>query len=65
MNEWALSHRRPAASPVAFAFRPPRTHWLALLFVLAGIALPDCCLNGRHAFGAGMDVFDAICRAQT
>lgn len=59
MNEWMLSHRRPA-----YAFGPPRIHWLALLFVLAGIALPDCCLNGHHMFGAGMDSFGPICRAQ-
>jgi hypothetical protein len=46
------------------AFRAPSAHWLALLVVLAGIALPDCCLNRRHAFGAGMDTFGAICRVR-
>ena len=46
------------------AFPAPSAHWLALLVVLAGIALPDCCLNGRHIFGVGMDSFGPICRAR-
>lgn len=45
-------------------FRTPSAQWLAMLVVLTGIALPDCCLNGRHMFGAGMDSFGAICRAR-
>jgi hypothetical protein len=36
---------------------------LALLLAIAVMVLPDCCLNGRHAFGAGMDAFGPICRA--
>jgi len=38
-------------------------HWLALFVVLAGMALPDCCLTGHHMFGAGMESFGPICRA--
>lgn len=37
--------------------------WLALFAVLAGMATPDCCLAGRHMFGAGMDEFGPICHA--
>ena len=38
-------------------------HWLALLILMAGMALPDCCLTGHHLFGAGMESFGPICRA--
>jgi hypothetical protein len=57
MNELAspISRRRT---------RAPRARWLALFLFLAGIALPDCCLNGSHAFGSGMQTFGAICRAK-
>ena len=64
MNASTLSGGRPCALPVGLAFLAPSAHWLALLVVLAGIALPDCCLNGRHMFGAGMDSFGPICRAR-
>jgi hypothetical protein len=37
--------------------------WLALALLFAGLVLPDCCLNGRHAMGSGMDAFGAICHA--
>jgi hypothetical protein len=37
--------------------------WLALFAVVAAMATPDCCLTGRHLFGAGMDAFGPICRA--
>ena len=37
--------------------------WFALALLLAALVLPDCCLNGRHAFGAGMEAFGPICRA--
>jgi hypothetical protein len=40
-----------------------RARWLALFLFLAGIALPECCLSGSHAFGPGMETFGAICRA--
>jgi hypothetical protein len=51
---------------IALAHPHPRPlhHWLALIVVLAGIALPDCCLNGRHLFGAGMETFGPICHAR-
>lgn len=37
--------------------------WFAIALAFAALILPDCCLNGRHAFGAGMDAFGPICRA--
>ena len=51
MHEWAF----PAPNV-------PGLRWLALIVLITGIGLPDCCLNGSHAFGAGMDGFGAICR---
>jgi hypothetical protein len=42
----------------------PVARWLALFLFLAGIALPDCCLNGSHAIGSSMERFGAICRAR-
>ena len=42
----------------------PVARWLGLFLLLAGIALPDCCLNGSHAIGSGMGSFGAICRAR-
>jgi len=57
MTDLALSIR-------SWRRRAPGARWLALFLVLAGIALPDCCLNGSHAFGSGMETFGAICRAR-
>lgn len=37
--------------------------WFALALAFAAMTLPDCCLNGHHAFGAGMDAFGPICHA--
>ena len=37
--------------------------WVVLALAVAALILPDCCLNGRHAFGGGMDAFGPICRA--
>ena len=42
----------------------PVVRWGALFLFLAGIALPDCCLNGSHAIGSDMESFGAICRAR-
>ena len=39
-------------------------HWLVFFFALGVIALPDCCLNGRHRIGDGMDAFASICHAR-
>jgi hypothetical protein len=50
----------------AWPARTPRLraeHWLALVVVLVGMALPDCCLTGHHLFGAGMESFGPICHA--
>jgi hypothetical protein len=33
----------------------------ALVAAFAILALPDCCLNGRHAAGFGMDAFAFAC----
>ncbi len=52
--------------PNVGAVRRPssRIRSAALAFVVfCAVALPDCCLNGSHRFGAGMDSFGAICRA--
>ncbi len=37
--------------------------WAALTLAFAFLVLPDCCLNGHHAYGFGMDELGAICRA--
>jgi hypothetical protein len=63
MTALALSTRRPEFD---WATRVPRLraeHWLALVVVLVGMALPDCCLTGHHLFGAGMESFGPICHA--
>ena len=53
-----------SAAPLSRADRRWLTHSFALLLVLIGIALPDCCLHGSHLFGRGMDSFGAICHAR-
>jgi hypothetical protein len=37
--------------------------WFALALTFALLVLPDCCLDGHHAFGAGMDARGPICRS--
>ncbi len=37
---------------------------IAIALALALSVLPDCCLNGSHAYGFGMDAFASICHAQ-
>jgi hypothetical protein len=34
---------------------------VALFAAFAILALPDCCLNGRHVAGSGMDAFAFVC----
>jgi len=63
MTALALSTMRPEISWLPDAPSARAARWLALFLVLAGMALPDCCLTGRHMFGAGMDGFGPICRA--
>jgi hypothetical protein len=55
----------------AFAIAPPRLRALArrrppifaaLVAAFVILALPDCCLNGRHVSGFGMDAFAFVCR---
>jgi hypothetical protein len=53
-----------SAPPVRRAERFRLTHSFALLLALTAIALPDCCLNGSHSFGRGMDGFGVICHAR-
>jgi hypothetical protein len=50
----------PSSSRIGRVFR---LRWTAVVVILAGMALPDCCLNGRHALGPGMEIFGSICRA--
>jgi hypothetical protein len=33
----------------------------ALVAALVILALPDCCLSGRHVAGFGMDAFAFVC----
>jgi hypothetical protein len=54
MNAVAIPASRPA---------PRGAIWFALVVAFALLFLPDCCLNGRHAFGAGMDAFGPVCRS--
>jgi hypothetical protein len=65
MTSFALSQDSPFPSSIGPAIRPRAVHWLAALIVVAGISLPNCCLNGSHMFGAGMEAFGAICRAHS
>ena len=37
---------------------------VAFALALALSVLPDCCLNGSHTYGLGMDAFASICHAQ-
>jgi hypothetical protein len=55
----------PRSEPLSRADQPRMRSMrlLALVLALAGIALPDCCMNGSHAFGSGMATFGSICRA--
>ena len=65
--------RRPLASPgsnvvTAVAIRsfdpaPRFALWAALATACLALTLPDCCINGRHAFGLGMDALAPICLA--
>jgi hypothetical protein len=54
---------RPEFVWAAYAPRLRIGYWVALVIVLAGLALPDCCLSGHHFFGADMESFGPICRA--
>jgi hypothetical protein len=52
-----------ARSKVWGSDRARGTRWVALFVALAAITVPDCYLEGRHLFGAGMDAFAFICRS--
>ena len=68
MIDLALSdaHMFEVAGPTPWRFPAPKQglvrRW-ALFALLLGIGLPDCCLNGGHAFGSGMEALGTICRA--
>jgi hypothetical protein len=54
-----------AASAYPFRARAKRPAVVvAIALALALSVLPDCCLNGSHAYGFGMDAFASICHAQ-
>jgi hypothetical protein len=42
---------------------PRRAIWAALVAAFAILALPDCCLSGRHSAGLGMDAFAFVCHS--
>jgi hypothetical protein len=52
----------------ALAAPSPRPHvaasslavWTALALAFAALLVPDCCLNGHHAAGFGMELFGPI-----
>jgi hypothetical protein len=46
-----------------FVPAPRGAIWFGLALALVALVAPDCCLNGRHAFGRGMDAFGTICHA--
>ena len=48
----------PASLPA-----PRGAIWFTLALAFAALVLPDCCLTGRHAFGAGMNALGPICRS--
>jgi hypothetical protein len=49
-------------SPV-FPTAPRAALWAALALAFAALTLPDCCVNGSHAAGFGMETFAPICHA--
>ncbi len=59
----------PAAAAAAASPPPPldalrrATMWTALGLALAALVLPDCCLNGSHGAGFGMEIYAPICHA--
>jgi hypothetical protein len=38
-------------------------YWSAFALTFAVLTLPDCCLNGRHRAGLGMDASAFVCHA--
>jgi hypothetical protein len=52
-----------AISPLGLGARARRRFAVsaALAATLVILAAPDCCLNGRHAAGSGMDAFAFVC----
>ena len=42
---------------------PRAAVWAALALAFAALTLPDCCLNGRHTAGFGMELYGPICHA--
>jgi hypothetical protein len=52
-----------ASPPPALLAAGRAALWTALGLALAALVLPDCCVNGRHAAGFGMETYAAICHA--
>ena len=55
----ALAIAAPSPSRAA----PRAALLVALAAAFAALLLPDCCLNGRHASGFGMELYGQICHA--
>jgi hypothetical protein len=56
-----MTARAALALPSPLAAVTPRV--AAFLLALAALALPDCCLTGRHAVGFDMGILAPICHA--
>jgi hypothetical protein len=65
MSDTTAARLRPKISGNGLACPVRGIHWVVLLLMLGTIVLPDCCLNGRHRVGDGMDVFASICHARS
>ena len=52
-----------SAYPVRVRAKRPAVG-VAIALALALSVLPDCCLNGSHAYGFGMDALASICHAR-
>jgi hypothetical protein len=52
-----------AISPLGLGARARRRFAVSAVLVatLVILALPDCCLSGRHVSGSGMDAFAFVC----
>jgi hypothetical protein len=56
----ALASNPSSPSPIV---APRAALWTAITLMLGALFLPDCCLDGRHSVGFGMEAFGPICAA--